>query len=193
MLAQPLAITLQVIDAFEIAGIPYMIGGSLASALHGVARSTLDTDLVADLQPEHIPPLVERLKDAFYVDESMILDAVIHQTSFNLIHLETMFRVDVFVLKPYPFDQNQIRRRTPYIVSTDPERSVYVTTPEDIILAKLSWYRQGGEGSQRQWQDVLGVIKVQAGNLDLDYLRQWAVLLGVRDLLDLAIPLEPPT
>ena len=94
-----------------------------------------------------------------------------------------MFKVDVFINKHRRFDQEQFLRRQLQVVAYEPERKVYVTTAEDIILAKLEWYRLGGEISDRQWRDVLGVLKVQAGRLDLDYLRQWAAELKVADLL----------
>ncbi|HEX7973504.1 MAG TPA: hypothetical protein VF498_03775 [Anaerolineales bacterium] len=187
MLAEPLAITLLVIDAFERLEVPYLIGGSLASALHGTARSTLDTDLVADLKAKQVTSLVNMLKMDFYIDEEMILDAIRYQSSFNVIHLTTMFKVDVFISKHRRFDQIQFQRRQLQILANEPERKAYVTTAEDIILAKLEWYRQGNEISDRQWRDILGVLKVQAGRLDLDYLNQWAVELKVADLLQRAL------
>lgn len=187
MPAEPLAVTLSVIEAFEKLNVPYLIGGSLASALHGTARSTLDTDLVADLRSEQVTPLVEMLQHDFYIDREVILDAIQHQSSFNIIHFETAFKVDVFIAKPRRFDQMQFQRRRLEVVANDPERRAYVTTAEDIVLAKLEWYRLGGGVSDRQWRDILGVLKVQAGRLDLDYLEKWAVELGVADLLQRAL------
>jgi len=187
MLVEPLAVTLLVIEAFEKLNIPYLIGGSLAAALHGTARSTLDTDLVADLRPEQVNQLVEMLQQEFYVDHGMIFDAIEHRSSFNVIHLDTTFKVDVFVAKPRRFDQMQLQRRRLEVVSTEPERRAYVATAEDIVLAKLEWYRQGGEVSDRQWRDILGVLKVQAGRLDSDYLQKWAAELNVADLLQRAL------
>ena len=106
------------------------------------------------------------------------------------IHLETMFKVDVFVAKPRPFDRAQLARRALVRLSEDPERHAYVTSAEDIVLAKLEWYRLGGEISNRQWQDVLGVLKVQGERLDLDYLRQMAAGLGVSDLVARALQID---
>jgi hypothetical protein len=187
MTAEPLAITLLVIEAFEKLNIPYLIGGSMASALHGTARSTLDSDLVADLRPEQVPSLVEILEHDYYIDQEMILDAIQHQSSFNVIHLETAFKVDVFIAKTRRFDQIQFKRRSLEVLSTEPERKAYVATAEDIVLAKLEWYRQGGEVSDRQWRDILGVLKVQANRLDLEYLQKWAAELKVSDLLGRAL------
>ena len=183
----PIAVTLLVIDALDALGVPYLIGGSLASAVHGVLRATLDTDLVADLRLEHAEPLARALGGTFYVDAESIREAVLHQRSFNVIHLETMFKVDVFVVKKRPFHHSQMERRTAQVIATDPDRTAYVATAEDTILAKLEWYRTDGDVSERQWRDVLGVMKVQADRLDLAYLRQWAAQLNISDLLERAI------
>ena len=183
MLTEQIAVTLAVVDALETLDVPYAIGGSLASALHGVMRATMDADLVADLRLEHVAPLTRSLGDAFYADAEMMRDAIRRHGAFNLIHLDTVFKVDVFVARPRPFDRSQLARRQLHLLSEDPERYAYVTSAEDIILAKLEWYRLGGEVSDRQWRDVLGVLKVQAGRLDRDYLRRMAVELGVTGLL----------
>lgn len=183
-LTEPLAVTLLVVQVLDDLGVPYFIGGSLASAVHGVVRTTMDVDLVAALESGHVAPFIDRLGEAFYADEGMIRDAVNRHSSFNVIHLESMFKVDVFVYKGRPFERIQFERRTLQSLSQDPLRTAYVTTAEDIILAKLEWYRQGGEISERQWRDVLNVVKVQGEALDVDYLRHWAMQLRVGDLLE---------
>lgn len=180
-------ITLLVTQTLEQIGIPYAVGGSLASSMHGVMRSTLDVDIVADMKLEHIKPLVAALSKEFYADDEMMKDAIEHHGSFNLIHYETAFKADIFIRKLRAFDQMQLERRRTSVIATDPEYSVYVVSPEDIILSKLEWYRVGGEVSDRQWRDILGVLKTRAGELEMDYLRKWANELKVADLLEHAL------
>jgi hypothetical protein len=180
-------VTLLVTDIFEKLGVRYAVGGSLSSSLHGVMRSTLDVDIIADMRFEHIQPLVTALLPEFYADDEMMREAIEHHSSLNLIHYETAFKVDVFIPKPRPFDQMQLERRAPVTITTDPDHSLYVTSPEDVILSKLEWYRIGGEVSDRQWRDILGVLKTKAGGINLDYLRQWAEELKVGDLLERAL------
>ncbi|MDZ4158954.1 MAG: hypothetical protein U1B80_04100 [Anaerolineaceae bacterium] len=187
MQGDSIRVTLLVTDVFEKLGVQYAVSGSLSSSLHGVMRSTLDVDIVADLRLEHIQPLVAALSPEFYADDEMMRDAIGRHSSFNLIHYETAFKVDVFIPKPRAFDRMQLERRVAAVITTDPERSIHVTSPEDVILSKLEWYRIGGEVSDRQWRDILGVLKTKAGEIDLDYLRQWARQLKVSDLLERAL------
>ena len=193
-MAEPEGITvaLLVADALEALGVPYLIGGSLASAVYGMLRSTLDADLVADLRPEHVKPLVAALNQAFHVDGEAIREAIEQRGCFNVIHQETLFKVDVFAARDRPFDRAEFARRGRRVLARDPERSAWVASAEDTVLAKLEWYRAGGEISERQWRDVVGVLKTQAGRLDLDYLRQSAMALGVADLLDQAMAASTP-
>ncbi len=167
--------------------IPYVIGGSWASTLHGIARMTLDSDIVADIQPVHIRALVNALQTDFYISADAIVDAIEHRASFNLIHLESIFKVDIFLPKQRDFDRNQLANRQPQTVSVEPERTAYFASAEDTILAKLEWFRLGGETSERQWQDVLGILAVQDNRLDYQYLRYQAALLNVDDLLERAL------
>lgn len=146
----------------------------------------MDVELVADMRIEQADTLAQMLGDDFYTDVEMISNAIIHQHSFNVIHQETMFKVDVFLRKPRPFDQAQFERRRKYVLAEDPERAAYFATPGDNMLAKLEWYRLGGEVSDRQWGDVLNVLKIQGERLDRAYLREWAAELSVVDLLEKA-------
>lgn len=187
MLSDPIQVTLKVTTVLDRLGIPYLIGGSLASAVYGIVRATMDADLVADIHSNQIQDLVSALKNEFYIDADMILNAVKRTSSFNLIHLETMFKVDVFLIKQRPFDSIQMKRRILQLIGSEPEEKAYFSTPEDIILAKLEWFRAGGETSERQWRDILGVLALQGERLDFQYLQEWAEKLGIRVLLEKAI------
>jgi len=184
---EPLEVTLKVTGVFEKLGIPYLIGGSLASALYGMVRTTQDADIVAEMQQAHLQPFVSALQQEFYVDDEMIAEAIRRNSSFNIIHRETMFKVDVFIPRPRPFLKSQFARAQRQVFTFEAEASAKFASPEDTILSKLEWYRTGGEISDSQWRDVLGILKIRAGELDLDYLRRWAGELQVGDLLERAL------
>ena len=179
----PLAVLSKVANVLEGQGIEYVVVGSFASSLYGVYRATADFDLVAALKPEHIKPFVEALQNDFYLDATTIRQAILLNKSFNLIHFDSAFKIDLFVLKPEPFNQQELVRRRRENIDPETEQQIYVTTAEDTILAKLKWYRKGGEVSQKQWSDIKGVLKVQDQQLDYEYLRHWAAQIGVNDLL----------
>jgi hypothetical protein len=182
-LSEPLRITLEIARVLDDLGVRYLVGGSLASSLHGIPRSTQDADLVADLQSDHVAPLISRLKDAYYIDDERVRNAVRRRASFNAIHLATMTKVDVFVLKGEPFARQEMARRQRISLPEGDGAVLEVATAEDTILQKLAWFTLGGGTSDQQWSDVLGVLKVQQGKLDIAYLRRWAAEVGVEDLL----------
>lgn len=174
-----------VIDALEALGVRYHIGGSIASSAQGVARATLDVDIVADLREADAAQLAEMLEGDFYVDGEVIRNAVRRKASFNVIHLPTMMKIDVFAVKERPYSRQAFERmRADTLEDRDGARRFFFCAPEDTILAKLEWYRSGGEVARRQWDDALGVLKVQAAALDRDYLERWAADLGLTDLLE---------
>jgi hypothetical protein len=184
---EPVEVTLKVTQILEELGIPYLIGGSLASTLYGMVRTTQDSDIITEMKAEHIPPFVAALEDEFYIDDQMIASAIQHNGSFNIIHRETIFKVDIFIPHPRPFLQSQLIRAQKQTFTFATEVSANFATPEDTILAKLEWYRLGGESSERQWRDILGVLKTRAAELDLDYLQKWATEIKVHDLLERAL------
>lgn len=173
-----------VIGCFEKVGIAYYIGGSVASSAYGIARATMDVDLVADIKIGQVNRLVKALETDYYIDGEMIREAIRRSTSFNLIHLETMIKIDVFIVEDQPYDSEALARRRPDTLDEDNSRTFYLSSAEDIILSKLRWYQKGGGVSEQQWKDVLGVLKVQCVKLDLEYLRNWASRLNLSDLLN---------
>jgi hypothetical protein len=181
-----LSALIPVVDALERLGVAYQIGGSVASSVYGVPRATMDIDLVADLRPEHVQPLVAFLQEQYYINPEAIHEALHRRSSFNLIHLETMVKVDVFVLRERPYDQEAFRRTRRDTLAEESRREFCLSSPEDVILNKLAWFRMGGEVSERQWNDVIGVLRVQANALDVPYLTHWAAVLGLADLLERA-------
>ena len=175
-----------VVQAFEQLGIPYYIGGSVASSLYGMARATMDIDMVADLKKEQATRLKTILKDEYYIDEEMILEAIANTSSFNLIHFDTAFKIDVFIQQRAPYPQMALERRVKDKLDDEHDFEYYFSTPEDSIIAKLQWFERGNRVSERQWLDILGIIKVQADRLDLTYLTAWTKKLDLFALLKTA-------
>jgi hypothetical protein len=176
-----------VAEAFDALGVRYYLGGSVASSAHGIARASLDADIVASLGPQHVDPLTARLAATYYIPEGRLRSAVAERSSCNFIHLATMFKIDVFVSKDRPFDREAATRAMLLPVDEAADAPHFpVASPEDTVLAKLEWFRLGGETSERQWWDILGVLKVTPG-VDRAYLRRWAASLEVNDLLERAL------
>lgn len=175
---------LRVAGLLEEMRIPYFVAGSMASSLQGFSRATADVDIVADLRPEHVAPLFAALKEEFYVDDQAMRHAISLRRVFNLIHLETLFKVDIYIPQDDEFGRQQFQRARREMLLPGEAGAAYLSAPEDTILAKLQWHRRGGAVSERQLADVLGVLKVQRERLDLAYLREWAARLGVLDLLE---------
>jgi hypothetical protein len=142
-------------------------------------------DLVADLQLSRVARLLRALQDEFYLDAGQIRAAVRHRASFNLIHFELGYKVDVFIAAADDLGREQMKRRR--LEELVPGKSLYFASPEDVVLRKLEWYRQGGGVSDRQWNDILGVLSVQQADLDYDYMRRWASRLELIQLLERAL------
>ena len=177
-----------VLKAFDQLGVKHYVGGSVASSAFGLPRTTLDADLIAVLNVRHVDSLVSALSSEFYVSGPMVRGAIENESSFHVVHLATMFKIDVFVAKSRPFDQSALSRiRRDSLGDPEDELEVWLPSPEDVVLSKLEWYRLGDEASQRQWTDVLGVLKVQRDKLDKQYLQYWARELAISDLIDRAL------
>lgn len=157
-----LAVPLEIAGILDALKVRWFLGGSLASSVHGIPRATLDADIAADLRAPLVRPLLQALGEAWYVEEEAVRQAIVDRSSFKLIHFGTAMKIDVFVPKLRQFDGGQFGRakRTP--VTEGSAIEIPVCSAEDIVLAKLEWYRAGGELSERQWGDVIGVLRVNA-------------------------------
>lgn len=187
-LPEPIAVASLVAGAVARMGIEYVIGGSFASSVHGEPRSTNDVDMVVDLGEADVHRFIEAMGTAFYVSRvsrDAALEAIRGGGAFNVIHTPTAVKVDIFVAGADAFDRARLRRRMPVTFSSGTDSAtLFVDTAEHTILRKLEWYRRGGETSERQWRDVVGIVNAQSSRLDHAYLREWAAELGVTDLLE---------
>jgi hypothetical protein len=183
----PVALALIIARVFERLGVRYCIGGSVASSVYGEVRTTLDVDFVADLTPEDTQALVAEVESEFHVVHEAIERAVRDRSSFNLIHEETLVKADVYVLPADPILREQLVRSRRVALSSEPGSEVMLASPEDVVLHKLRWYEMGDGISDRQWRDVLGVLKVQGKKLDMAYLERAAVILDLSESLARAL------
>lgn len=163
----------------------YVVGGSFASSTFGIPRSTLDVDLVVDLTPEQAFQLAWIAAPDFAADPDHARQAVAANRSFNLLHMAAVYKFDIFPATFFLHGANQISRRI-FVEGTALAHSerVPILSPEDVVLAKLAWYRLGGETSERQWNDLQGIWQMQQSNLDHSYLQSWAQKMNTTDLLE---------
>ena len=169
-----------VLDALDTVGIQYMIVGSYASNYWGRPRSTHDADLIVEIAPKDATVFARLLEGEFYVADFAIRKAALERGHFNAIHLQEPFKVDFWVRKEEPYDLARFRRRREGTIFG---RRVWITSAEDVILSKLSWYRISPLLPQ-QLRDALEVYEIQERDLDHQYLQRWASRLGVDDLLE---------
>lgn len=177
------AVALDVVQRLEALDVPYVIAGSFASSVHGEPRSTLDVDLVANLQVAGVDALMRSLTPDYYVDRETALAAVRSGGTFNAVHTRAGIKVDFFVAGTDPFEHERLRVRDSVELGVPP-RTIWIDTAAHSLLRKLEWYRRGGETSDRQWRDILGIVRTQGDRLDRAELARWAPHLGVEDLLE---------
>ena len=182
----PTEFLLYVAELLEGLGIPYHVGGSIASSAHGMYRASADIDFVIDPTSNQLDALARALEPGFYVSRSAMAEALSSRSTFNAIHDETSFKIDFFIKGTAPFDAEELRRSIRQEVGGERGHAVLLKSPEDTVLRKLEWFRRGGEVSERQWQDVLSILAAARGQLDETYLERWALELGIADLLDRA-------
>lgn len=185
-LPDPIEVAVEFTQLLERLGIRYLVGGSLASSVHGEPRSTNDVGVVADFSEAQVAAFLDALGPGYYVDETAVRTAIRSAGSFNVIHMDTAVKVDIVVTGADPFNQERLRWAKRVEVWRDPSASMFIDTAEHSILRKLEWYRRGGEASERQWRDVLAILRVQGAVLDDTRLVEWAARLHVTDLLERA-------
>jgi len=177
-----------VINLLEELNIPYYIGGSIASSSLGIARATMDVDIITSLSLAHVEKIVRLLDENYYVDSEMIKDAIKHKSTFNVIHHDTSYKIDFFISKTTEYQQSIFERISrKKLVDKDDFIEVFICAPEDVILTKLIWYIERGGTSEKQWNDILGVLKIQKNTLDIEYLLHWAEKLSAKFELDKAL------
>lgn len=179
------SVVLLVVRALEAAGAEYLVGGSVASSAHGEPRATRDIDFALRLSLAKVKPLVDALGSDFVVDEEMLLEAVRRQGSANVFYLPVFTKIDLFVRGHDAYDRAEFSRGSP--IEPIPGEIVLASSPEDSLLWKLRWFRKGGEVSDQQWRDVLGLLRVSGHRMDSEYLQHWAEKHRVGDLLGRAL------
>lgn len=184
MSVDALDVALIVAHALEQAGVPYFLGGSVASSLQGEPRSTNDIDFVVDLRANQIQALIQALGADFEMDEESLAEEVNRRGSWNVFFLPLAMKIDLFIKKHSPFDLSEFSRRRRFELGEG--KSLQVKSPEDTVLRKLLWFREGGEVSTTQWRDLVQVLRMSAGGLDDAYLSEWASTLGLTELLERA-------
>lgn len=169
----------RLLDILDRAAIPYMIVGSFASNLYGVPRATQDADVVVEISASSLKELLPLLERDFYVSADAAREAITWERSFNAIHYDTAFKVDLIVRKDRAYSREEFRRRRRFEVFA---RERWFASAEDTILSKLEWAKMGQ--SERQFRDAVAVARVQGASLDMEYLRKWAQVLDVEHELN---------
>jgi hypothetical protein len=175
-------IALKVAHALTSVGAEYFVGGSLASSLQGEPRATNDIDFVISLPAGRIHALRDALGGDFEVDTDMLRDAVMHARSANAFYLPVVTKIDFFGRGDEPFDESEFSRRRMTAVRASGE-SLMVKSPEDTVLRKLLWFREGGSVSEKQWRDIVSVLRISQSAIDDAYLDSWATRLDLTELL----------
>lgn len=181
----PLAVAVRTGEIFDSVGIRHTIGGSIAASFAGEPRSTIDIDFVVAMTHDHVEPLMSALLPEYYASEQALHRAVDTLGAANLIHQDTQIKVDVFVAGGTALDEQQLARRQR--VEIRPGQVIHIHPPEDILLQKLRWFRKGDGVSDRQWRDIISIIRTQGERLDRPYLVANAPAVDVESLLSRAL------
>lgn len=171
----------RIVRRLDAAGIPHMVVGSLASSFHAEPRTTRDLDLVIDPTADALRRFVDALPVSdFYVDAGAASEALDRRSSFNVVEIETGWKVDLMIRRDRPFSREEMDRRIAVrLLGTD----TYVATAEDTIIAKLEWAKAGE--SERQYLDVAGILAAN-DTLDAAYIERWITALDLAEVWERA-------
>lgn len=170
-------ILVHVVGMLDRLKIPYMITGSIAVSYYGIPRLTHDVDIIIEIgvdKVDKIEGIIHSFGEGFYISGEAIRDAVMRRGMFNAIHSKSGFKVDFWLVKEELYDQNRFNRKIAHRLLG---RDIYITSPEDLIIIKLCWYKDSA--SEKHFQDALGVYRMQSDSLDMKYLRKWCEELSV--------------
>lgn len=181
----PAAVAVRVARALEDAGVEYAVGGSVASSAYGEPRATRDLDFAVRLTLELVPVLLEALGSDFMADPELLRQGIRTGASVNIFYMPFFTKIDLFIRGDGEYDRAEFSRRNE--IEIVPGERVLASSAEDNLLWKLRWFRKGGEVSDQQWRDILGLLRVSGETMDSAYLREWAAHHGVDDLLERAV------
>ncbi len=181
----PLFAVSSFVDLLEKHQISYLIGGSFASSVQGEYRTTNDIDFLCQISMDKLEGFIGGLSPDFIHDSESIKNSLKSKISFNIIHEESFTKIDVFN-SIGQYERSQLERAIPVYIK-EINKHIRVASAEDIISAKLIWYKKGNMTSERQWNDILGVYKVQKNKLDYEYMQSWADLMDINILYKKAI------
>jgi hypothetical protein len=176
-MSEQLEVLKLVAERLERAGIAYMISGSIALSYYAEPRLTRDIDLVVELKLDDAERLTDLFAADFYIDPEAVRDAIAHDGMFNVIHYESVMKVDFFIRKDTPYRQEEFLRRCAIDIEG---MTLWFVTAEDLLLSKLLWAAESR--SEMQLQDVRNLMAAVA-SLDWTYIEQWAAELTVAELL----------
>jgi hypothetical protein len=176
---------LPLLDGAEQLNVPSPLIGSVAGSIYGFPRSVQDIDIFADFSSQHLPFLIDHLAQSYIFDPHDIVQAVQQHTAFSIMHLSRLIKIDVF-LPSTAFDKTAVKRRQAYML-VEGREPFFIASPEDVVLLQLCQYHRQGNNPDDRWNDILGILKVQAPTVDTAYLEQQANALGLEIFLSQAL------
>jgi hypothetical protein len=172
---------------FERLGVRYVLSGGVATIVYGEPRSTLDVDFAVHMDAEQARRLLALAGDDFLVSPDSAAEAARSSSMFTMVHTASFVKIDVHVVPRSGIYKEEIERGRWQRLGPDHPDDIRIVTPEDLVLQKLRWYLEAGGVSEKQWRDVLGILKARGHSLDFEYVRKWAPVLGISGVLDRAV------